>query len=165
MQTVCRPMIAAIEKSVAPLTTNASLHCVSGNIFRFRLLIFAAILFTLFEPENLCDIFFSFSIFKSIYWSRFAEYIRFTVFLHFVRTLFSFAKIPQFRNSPTGSLPHQIWFLSQPKNCAIFISTSHFSSFDSPSIKHVLEQQTRLTKSELKINNQRMLHKQNRNRP
>lgn len=51
MQTVCRPMIAAIEKSVAPLTTNASLHCVSGNIFRFRLLIFASIFFTLVQLE------------------------------------------------------------------------------------------------------------------
>lgn len=60
MQTVCRPIIAAIEKSVAPLTTNASLHCVSGNIFRFRLLIFASILFTLFQLRSFFPNFFLF---------------------------------------------------------------------------------------------------------
>lgn len=62
MQTVCRPIIAAIEKSVAPLTTNASLHCVSGNIFRFRLLIFASILFTLFQLRSFFSKFFSLSL-------------------------------------------------------------------------------------------------------
>lgn len=47
MQTDCLPMMAAIEKSVAPFTTNASLH-VSGNIFR---LIFFAI-FVIFVAYN-----------------------------------------------------------------------------------------------------------------
>lgn len=42
-------MMAAIEKSVAPFTTNASLHCVSGNIFRLS---FFAI-FVMFVAFNL----------------------------------------------------------------------------------------------------------------